>query len=156
MKRFLSYCVLVLICLVSFGCGSGTKVTGKVTFSDGTPLTVGKVMFTDASISAFGTIDKNGNYSMGLLKDGQGIPQGTYKVYITEAMVDGEASLAKKDEDGNMVVPQVPAVALKFLSADASGLTCEVKGTTTFDITVEKLPPGYNPHPTQESHTRLD
>jgi len=156
MKRLLSLCVPVVICLVSFGCGSGSKVTGKVTFPDETPLTIGKVMFTDSSISAFGTIDKNGNYSMGLLKDGQGIPPGTYKVYITEAMVDGDASLARKDEDGNMVIPKVPAVALKFMSADASGLTCEVKGKTTFDIKVEKLPSGYNPHPTQEAHGKWD
>ena len=88
---------------------------------------------------------------MGLTKDGQGIPPGTYKVYISEALVDGDASLAKKDEDGNMVVPKVPAVDLKFMSSERSGLTCEVKGRMTYDIKVEKLPSGFNPHPTEES-----
>jgi hypothetical protein len=72
------------------GCGSGFKVTGKVTFSDGQPLTVGKVIFTNGQISAYGKINSNGEYRLGLIKDGDGIPAGTYQVYITEAFQLGD------------------------------------------------------------------
>ena len=137
--------LFVLILCVSFaGCGKGSRVTGTVTFSDGQPLTVGKVAFTDDNIIGFGTINEKGQYSMGLVNDGDGMPPGTYKVYITEAMIEGDSSLAQKDEDGNSYIPKVPAVDSKF-TGPKSGLTCEVKGATKYDITVEKPSKPYKP-----------
>ncbi|MGL4943014.1 MAG: hypothetical protein ACRC46_07475 [Thermoguttaceae bacterium] len=142
-----SVCCVLLAVVTLFGCGSGTKVSGKVTFSDGKPLTVGRVVFTNGTLSASGGINKNGEFRMGMSKDGDGVPEGSYKVYITEARVPGDHSLAQKDEDGVTFTPFVDAIDPKFASADRSGLTCEVKGTTKYDITVE--PPGkdYKPLP---------
>jgi len=138
----------VLFCFafcVTIGCGSGSTVTGKVTFPDGAPLTVGKVMFTNGTLTAFGQIDANGEYRMGTKKAKDGVPNGTYQVYIAEALIPGDASLARKDDEGAMFTPMVLAVAPKLTIASQSGLTCEVKGTTKYDISVEKPPAGYSP-----------
>ena len=130
-------CLLFLLCC-AIGCGGGDRVTGKVTFSDGSPLTVGKVMFTNGSISAFGEINEKGEYRMGTIKAGDGVPSGTYQVYIADARVEADTQI--KNEDGGMYNPLVPAVNAKFTSAVQSDLTCSVKGNTVFDITVEKPP----------------
>lgn len=146
----LRFSCFVLCCFAlcfAVGCGSGSTVTGKVTFSDGTPLTVGKVMFTNGTTTAFGQIDAKGEYRMGTKKAKDGVPPGTYQVYITEALVPGDASLARKDDEGEMVTPLVLAIAPKFTTASQSGLTCEVKGSMKHDITVEKPPANYNPEP---------
>ena len=133
--RFLS--LLLFLCFV-VGCGgsSGDRVTGTVTFSDGTPLTVGKVMFTNGTITAFGDINAKGGFRMGTKKAGDGVPSGTYQVYITEARIPADFTVP--DEDGRMSAPLVLAVASKFTVPSQSGLTCEVKGATTFDFRVEK------------------
>ena len=135
-----------LLLLLGFvvGCGgSGDRVTGTVTFADGTPLTVGKVMFTNNSVTAFGNINAKGEFRMGTNKAGDGVPSGTYQVYITDARVP--ASFTIQDEDGNTSAPLVLAIDPKFTTPARSGLTCEVKGATTFNISVEKLPANYSP-----------
>ena len=146
-RRFSGFSVL--LCFV-IGCGSGSAVTGKVTFADGEALTVGKVMFTNGSVTAFGTLNAKGEYRMGTKKAGDGVPAGTYQVYITEALVPGE-KFTTKDDEGNTFIPLVLAIDPKFTAAAKSGLTCEVKGKTTFNIPVEKPPANYNPFPTQDA-----
>ena len=142
----------LLLCFV-IGCGgSGSAVTGKVTFADGEALTVGKVMFTNGSITAFGAINAKGEYRMGTKKAGDGVPAGTYQVYITEALIPGE-KFTTKDDEGNTLVPLVLAIDPKFTVASKSDLTCTVNGKTTFDIPVEKPPASYNPFPTQDAAT---
>ena len=139
---------LFLWCLV--GCGSGNTVTGKVTFSDGEPLTVGRVMFTNDSTTAFGDINAKGEYRMGTKKAGDGVPAGTYQVYITSALVPSEKH-ARQDEDGNTYVPSILAIDPKFTVPSQSELTCEVSGKRTFDISVEKPSASYNPFPTEDA-----
>jgi hypothetical protein len=141
---------ILILCIMLSGCGSGFKVTGKVTFSDGQPLTVGKVIFTNGQISAYGKINSNGEYRLGLVKDGDGIPAGTYQVYITEAFQPGDSSLSHKDDEGQIVTPLVLVIDPKFTVASQSGLKCEVSGSMKFDIQVEKPGKNYNPLPTKD------
>ena len=75
-----STAVLLLLCLVAFGCSPNVKVTGTVTFSDtGEPVKFGTVIFAGETEAGRGTI-KDGKYSVGLSKDGEGIPPGTYTI----------------------------------------------------------------------------
>ena len=134
-----------VICFI-VGCGEGYPVTGKVTFPDGNPLTVGRVMFTDGTISAYGDIDTGGKYRMGLNNAGGGIPAGTYQVYIANARIEGDPAFAETMEDGSKVIPLILAIDPKFGTVSQSGLNCEVKGKTTFNISVEKPPASYNPY----------
>ena len=130
---------LILLLLFAVGCGGNVAVTGKVTFQDGTPLESGTVFFESTELSARGYILSGGVYS---LETGEqkGIPPGTYRVSI--GGYEPTVVPAPIGPDGlpagmARIVPAVIPIADKFLSAETSGLVCEVKRRTKFDITVE-------------------
>jgi hypothetical protein len=136
-----SLCIAGLV-LFSAGCGGGGpakyKVTGKVTFADGTPLTKGIVIFANPAGNARGQLDSSGNYKLGMEGAGDGAGAGTYQVFLAGPIFDApqpstgtDDYMAIKEETEALVNP-------KFREPTTSGLTCEVKGSTTFDITVEK------------------
>ena len=135
------YCGMILIVLMAVGCGRNAKVTGKVTFPDGSPLTVGKVVFETESFVATGPLLPDGSYTLGSIKAKDGVPPGTYRVAIAGAMQAG-ATKNMTAGSGNVstTVPMTfysPAVAKKYTSAETSGITCEVKKSMTFDFQVE-------------------
>ncbi len=135
--RYLTLCALLFaVAVVATGCGK-PKVTGKVTFADGSPLTQGTVNFTDDKIICKGSIKDDGSFEMRTLKPGDGVPPGTYKVYLTETMRFGDAvestsldTTAKMHETVNDVPP-------KYSNPEQSGLTIEVKGSMKYDITID-------------------
>jgi hypothetical protein len=119
--------LLLMIFPILFGCNGKSFVSGKVTFPDDSPLTQGFVIFETENYQVFGKIDESGSYSMSEIKPGDGILPGTYGVSV-QSQTGGTS-------DG---APLVKYVAQKFESAATSGLTCEVKGNTVFNFTVEK------------------
>ena len=121
--------------LLLAGCGKNVQVKGKVTFEDGSPLSTGMVIFTSGGAQSKAPIEQDGSYRVGTLKADDGLPRGTYQVYITGAVKSPGIS-----PTGAPLGPVVQLVNSKFASPDTSGLTCEVKGRRTFDITV--TPPG--------------
>ena len=121
----LSMLFFVALC----GCGGGAVVKGTVKFDDGTPLTQGGVVFVGTATQAGGTIQSDGSYFLYESKPGDGVTPGSYRVTVTAQTGGGS--------DGQ---PIVDLVDPKFSNANTSGLTCDVKGTTTFDITVTKPP----------------
>lgn len=116
-----------LFLMLFAGCGKA-QVTGKVTFSDGTPLTTGTVVFTKPRFQSGGTLNAQGEYRLSSYKPNDGTQKGEYKVYITGAEMEPE----KEGED------RKPLIDAKFMSPETSGLICNVKGSTAFDIKVEK------------------
>ena len=131
---------LLLGCLLfAAGCGQ-PKVTGTVTFSDGTPLERGAVNFEAGTYIAMGSLDKNGRYSIGGVKAGDGVPPGVYKVTITGAMGVDTASAATAAQSGGMgnLATFVPLIDRKYERAETSGLVCEVKRSTVFNIEVKR------------------
>ena len=124
------------------GCGD-PKVTGQVTFPDGTPLTKGQVMFQKDGFVASGDISKDGYYSAGKLKDGDGLPPGQYQVYITGASTFGAETNAQQQVADSGRIPSfktpkpMDLIASKYMGPNTSGLTVEVSGNTKFDIKVE-------------------
>ena len=132
--RLQFYVVALMLLALSVGCGSNATVTGKVTFPDGSPLTEGQVIFESPALISKGHIQKDGTYALET-GEAKGIPKGTYKVCI------GGLGIPKVTSGGgpgqiSMTVPPVP-IDRKFLSAETSGLTCNVTGRTTFNIPVE-------------------
>ena len=142
-QYFLSIFVLLFVFVMMTGCGD-PKVTGKVTFPDGTPLTKGQVMFQKDGLIGSGDITEKGTYTAGKLKDGDGLPPGKYQVFITGASTF-EGTETNADQQvliGGRPTFKTPRpidlIAYKYMAPNTSGLTMEVKGNTKYDITVEK------------------
>ncbi len=115
-------------------------MSGTVTFSDdGAPLTAGTVCFSSEAGYARGSLDSQGKYVLGFDKPGDGLPQGTYKVYVTDAMVQ-DGTVDTTNSTGASSRPKYKSlVAAKFTSASSSGLTFTADGTQkTFDFKVDR------------------
>ena len=141
-RLFFSLFVVSFFCFCVTGCGSGgSSVKGQVTFDDGTPLTVGTVTFETKLYQFIGNIKKDGTYQM--MTDGvkPGIPNGEYRVAITNAF-EPTGKLVEVSKD-TMQEEMRQLIDEKFQTASRSGLTCEVNGATTYNITVTR--PSENP-----------
>ena len=135
--------VFILCCPFFVGCGE-LSVTGKVTLTDGTPVTKGKVYFENGSFSATGDIQKDGSYRMGTGTKGNGIPPGQYKVAIMGAFVnefrDNSDRPGQTGVGGLMTREPVlfqEMVHKKYTSISTSGLTVDVRKSMKHDIVVE-------------------
>jgi hypothetical protein len=122
------YLPLIYLCLnlwlLCGGCGN-PSVIGIVTFDDGTPVTMGYIKFVKSPFQATGMIQPDGSYKMNELQEGSGVSKGTYKVTV---------SSQNQDASGRLVYLVDP----KFESVDTSGLVCEVKGNTIYNIVVTR------------------
>ncbi|MDR0869238.1 MAG: carboxypeptidase-like regulatory domain-containing protein [Planctomycetaceae bacterium] len=127
MRNILFLCLFfVATCL---GCGGkGFNVSGKVTFPDGKPVPRGQVTLFSDTFTAGSGIGADGTYRINMP-----VPAGTYKVTV-RATEDSPSDTKVAPED---VKPPKPLVDVKYNSPEKSGLTVDVKGATTFDITVE-------------------
>ena len=130
------YCT-ILLCLVALaltGCDGGKKqISGKVTFSDGKPVTLGKVVFSTESFQATGTIQEDGSYRMGTIGEKDGVPPGEYSVSVM-----GVARL----DLGAMT--SYPLCEEKYMSPQTSGLTITIPVPgNKYDIVLEPHPKYY-------------
>lgn len=137
--------VVVAVIICAAGCSNKVKVSGKVTFPDGSPLTVGKVAFETETFVATGALNEDGTYILGSESERDGIPPGLYKVYVAGAMKQigtqdmnvPTASAGGGQVGTTMAMPVVvPAIAAKYSKADTSEITCEVKKSMTFNFEV--------------------
>ncbi len=140
--------------LLLVGCSQNVKTGGVVTFSDGTPLDQGMVTATDGSSSYRGKIGSDGRFRLGRLKDGDGIPQGNYRVYLsvnwTEYVASAEdvrfdedlasdAEVRKAWKKGEEKKITHLLIDPKYENADSSGLSVEVKrGMAPMSIVVDR------------------
>ena len=121
----LSLCLVFLV-----GCSSKVKVSGKVTFQDGEPVPVGKVVFEDDQHTYFGIIQPDGKYSAGVRRDGDGIPPGKYRVAVAGAW-------AENVYDGETLVSEArPLIAEKWTDSKTSGLEYDIQKSMTINIEV--------------------
>jgi hypothetical protein len=132
MNKLYQYLALILCVCVLSGCGSKyVQFGGKVVFDDdGTPLTEGVVIFTTETFQAEGRLTENGTYQLGSLTPKDGLPPGTYKVFISGA--------AEYLDNGTVI----PFIHPDYLERTTTPLTCEVSrsGLKSFDIRVPRPP----------------
>lgn len=134
MTRILSGCALLAVFAALPGCGSGrSTVAGRVTYEDGTPVEAGSVIgeatVGGKLVAVQGTIKKDGTFSWGGEREGDGALPGKYKVIVVP-----EGLSEYQLEHG-----QTPAVDGKYGKYETSGLSFEVKeGRNEFDITVSR------------------
>jgi hypothetical protein len=122
-----------LLCVTLFiaaGCGRSDlhRVSGRVAFSNGDPVSTGRVVvdYNDGK-GAWGLIKTDGSFSVGTLKESDGMRAGTYRVVVKDAMVPGE-------EPGTFRSIVHP----RFADPTTSGLEFTVPDQTTWNIVVEK------------------
>lgn len=126
MRLAIAWCLCLGLTLLS-GCGSQDQLRGRVTFEDGSPLEMGTVCFLREGYLARGTIQPDGTYVVGSETASDGLPAGTYQVYI-----DGAAVEDPTDPSGMAL-----QIDEKLTRPDTSGLTVTVPVSGgRFDITV--------------------
>ncbi|MDR0870459.1 MAG: hypothetical protein LBN39_06665 [Planctomycetaceae bacterium] len=124
-------CFILLLMIAFFaGCGNNNVgLKGKVVFSDNKePVPRGLVYFDDGTRQSRGTIQSDGTFTMGSLKDQDGLPPGTYKVFFADVH---EQTGETKTSDGSAGEPiYTSLINKKYLSLDTSGLSQTVDATT--------------------------
>ncbi|VTT96867.1 Uncharacterized protein OS=Blastopirellula marina DSM 3645 GN=DSM3645_05690 PE=4 SV=1 [Gemmataceae bacterium] len=125
---------VLVMALVPVGCSGPAihPVRGTVKFPDGSPLTAGRVALDtgDALTGSWGAIQPDGTFVMGTNTPRDGVPTGTFRVYIVGAVTQPSG-------DGAAVEPK-PLVHERFTRPETSGLSFTVPDQTTWDIVVEK------------------
>ncbi|MDR0392307.1 MAG: hypothetical protein LBH59_10405 [Planctomycetaceae bacterium] len=128
---------ILLLSLV--GCSGNIKVSGTVKYTDGSPLTLGTVIFGNGNNQYQGDIKNDGTFKIEGINAGSGIPKGQYKVWLANTTIAGY--LMKKNERGEEVTDkyiETVHVAKQFNSADTSGFSADVDAShQTFDFVVE-------------------
>ena len=115
---------LLLLSLV--GCSGNVTTVGTITFADGTPLSEGQIFFQDDKHEFMSLVKPDGTYSIWGVREGDGLPPGTYNVYLRFAYE---------------YLDEIP-VDPKFVDANTSGFTAEVVAgkRNRFDFVVEENP----------------
>ncbi|MDR2171490.1 MAG: hypothetical protein LBP59_15215 [Planctomycetaceae bacterium] len=135
MSRKIFIIVVLFQLFLSVGCSQNVKVTGNVTFTDGEPVKFGSVVFETPKNSYSARLNQDGFYSIGDTKDGAGIPEGDYKIWLA-----GTDEITETGSDENIETTTKPRVNSKYTNADKSGLKLEVKrgAKQKFDFKVER------------------
>ena len=112
---------------------------GTVTFSDdGTPLEKGTVAFSNGQHQARGDIGSGGKYTLGFLNANDGLPKGTYDVYITDAVLREERTVPGA-RAGAKFWTETRLIDPKYEDPKKSGLSITVDGKEkTFDFKVDR------------------
>ena len=132
MKRLL-FVMIISGLIGTLGCAKGVEVKGKVAFPDGKPLTVGEVIFQTDTWMASGKIQSDGTYKLSSASENDGIKPGQYGIRIVGAYDSSNTPVGASPDEA---LPPIPLIDAKFEKTETSGLTCDVKGSQTFDITV--------------------
>jgi hypothetical protein len=133
------FIVTIMLSVMFVGCSNGARVTGKVKYSDGQPVSLGQVAL-DNGVSCFvGKIETDGSYSMGLV-GGKKIPAGSYTVYL-QGMIEIKEVMGGEFGADILSSETIYHVAEKYCSRETSDLKLEVQasGNQTFDFTVERF-----------------
>jgi len=127
---------LSLSLLMLAGCGDKVGLRGKATFSDdGSPVPTGTVCFETDTYLARGDLKPDGTFVVGSLKANDGLPAGTYRVYIS-----GAQKSIGQDKEGMDIYESL--IDEKFASGSTSGITVDVTPSTkTLDVKVDRYVP---------------
>lgn len=145
MKRYRVFQLLFIATILgSFaGCSGNAHVTGRVTYANGQPLTIGQIIFSDGFYMGRSDLDKNGEYSIHTLSRNDGIRKGVYNVYITSAFRFEETEPIHDPLQDYRFDKPVLLIDYQYTNPDASGWVFDIKKNTRIDLVV--YPPGEVP-----------
>jgi hypothetical protein len=120
------------------GCGTNIPAGGKVSYEDGKPLEKGLVLLSDGKSMYRGDLQANGTFKIGGLKDGEGLPAGTYNVSIGGANEYEYTSDITPKIDYKQSVLRIDP---KYETPQTSALSIKVeRGMKPIEIIVEPFP----------------
>ena len=140
MKYILLTFLILFLCV---GCGKNIPLRGKVLDEDGNPITVGMVNFVSEQGLSRSAIQSDGSYTVGTLKETDGLPPGKYKVYISGAIISVPSQRPATVDSMGQTIPPMPdiqsLVASQFTSEASTPILCEVPAPRNkFDVIVKK------------------
>jgi len=148
MNTMLKPFILALFCVFLVGCGGRAQVSGKITFEDGSPLTVGDVAAESTDgVRVIGTLAEDGTYTLFEGKPGDGIPSGRqYKIFIANAVqIIPSKQMIKDEREGGGMMPGpdtvIPLIQADYSIPSTTPVTLDIpRGSPkiTHDITVKK------------------
>ena len=142
MKRSLFFLLLLILA----GCSQNIKITGKVQFDDGEPVSFGAVVFETSKNSFTGKLDQQGHYAVGDTGDGAGIPPGDYTVWLSGTALQRVSAAKGNKGDGenegfeSEETPRVHPKHTSPQSPDALKFTVKSDGGKTFNFIVQRPP----------------
>ena len=126
MSKFIKLAALAFVCAlltITTGCSPNVKVTGTVTYEDGSPVRSGQVQL-EGKVLGRGAINE-GKFSLGLIKDGQGVPPGPYEVKcsmpLPELKTDPNIEAYELVEPTEFTVAKGAKLDIKVRSLTAEG-----------------------------------
>ncbi|MDR1479362.1 MAG: hypothetical protein LBJ00_10520 [Planctomycetaceae bacterium] len=130
-QKMKNFTLIFAACAVLFcvGCSKNISVSGTVKYTDGAPVTMGAVMFSQPDYVGAAPIQPDGSYIVSGDKAASGIPRGEYKVCVT-------ASTPTMNPPAGWEAG-VSMIDKKYSDPEMSGLTLKVEGVTKYDIMVE-------------------
>ncbi|MFK7817167.1 MAG: hypothetical protein AB8G99_00490 [Planctomycetaceae bacterium] len=129
---------LALIVFLPKGCSDRIPVypvSGRVVFSDGSPVKTGTIEFESQEhlTSSTGRIDDNGNFVLGTYEPADGAPAGLHKAIVMQ-MVISDGTIKHERDHG------LP-VNYKYRHPETSGLSFEIDaGENNLKVVVEPEP----------------
>ena len=135
--------IALLTCLVVVGCDVRAPVSGKVTFPDGSPLTVGEIRGYGDGSHIRANIGEDGTFELYEVMPNDKVPAGkTYEIFIANAEKRGEVVMPPGG--GPPVAPPsvTPLIDSKFSNPVTSGLRLEVpKSSKPVEYNIEVTKP---------------
>ena len=137
-SRFVLFSTLSFGLLACLGCGGSgfNKIKGKVSFADGSPLTVGKIVAESPEhrVTATGYIKPDGTFEMGTATSNDGVPPGTWQIAIVGAV---EQPIVYADRPNLNLGKVKPLIKDSFANKSTSGISFKVPEQATWDISVQ-------------------
>lgn len=135
--------IALLLTTFFVGCSGNVKITGRVTYENGQPLTIGQVVFSDGYYMAKSDLDKNGEYSLHSLRRNDGIRKGQYNAYIVSAFRFEKTAPIQDPLQNYRFDKPVLLIDMQHTNPDTSGWTFDLQKSQRIDFVV--YPPGEVP-----------
>ena len=130
--------LLIIPLLMSLGCGSDQiptyPVTGRVEFTDGTPVRHGTIELesADHELSAAGKIQHDGSFVLGTYTPDDGAVAGEHKAIVVQ-MVIADGSFEHTVDHGK-------PVPVRYAAYETSSLTARVEAVESNEIVLQLTP----------------
>jgi len=115
---------------LALGCGNAAVVTGTAKMADGTVIDRGTVSFFGENDMYTATIRSDGTFSPGVMRDGEGVPPGVYRISVSG--VTREVM-----RPGSDYPDHVSLIAERYASRETSGLVIDTNQTRTIDLVLD-------------------